>query len=1389
MTTKSQNPVSFSRLSRLGLGLGLKPSNPAPHRGHGSEKEQNEDEWYIPYSGPYEPPREPFRRQKERDSWGDPIYGEDDEDDTVLTSIELNKRYGAGYNSHFDGQFDGVTGRNVEEEEENVSRARQRQRTQSGVSGRTVSSGTVDPTRTSMATQRRSTVSSSMRPPVSSYINLDAAGGVGESPIPLIHHRGSSKEHHRTSIAGLFSLGGQGRNKHVSERGTSGLFARKNSRSGRPLSGIAAGVGHTSVSHRRSSSSGSTPRIPRKANTHPYSGLQNGGAATNDEEDYYNSYYFSAAPPTPRLDTSITQPLQQHHSPSSSRARIEKTTSSPEPISPTAHPYAYAFPTSRANVGPQSAPLPLTHQSSTSSHHGHTHNVLEVAPRLTFTEPPQHQAHKPADASHSHFHLSHPLFRGVKQLKNSVSTPDLRLGTGLHSTMSSPSSGSRRITAKPPLPPRLRGKDRWLSAETWCDALLFPRPRLRIKQDGKYTGSGRIVSPPGSPVHRGFVQEDPAKAGQGMASRVLAHSRSLVDLGGKSSQSSVHGDGAIASRTVGTVPPVQTQDASAIPVIRTERPPRPKSFALDDLALPTPVPSLAQVLEDGQLLESQRKEWQAQATHSFQNKRTRTISRARSKSLTHKGRKPDEPPPSNIDFLAARACLGNQLLTPIIAAPDHTVTLGNSSSSDPSSRASHSHSNSLVKTLSKSSKAHSRTDSWSRSALRIAKTATCGLTGSDASFGTSSADNSTTSGGLEHALKRDGTRVIRLADPAQIPIDKGLSVEGTSSSPTPSGTGTTTSDARVGIALTTPPPMETSVDVDAMRLPAHPYAQGGLYSYSTFVPAPSSPEKKRESSSPTGHSSPHQHNISSEYGRAKNANVDAPPSLYKRPPPVANHPYAQHPPTRDSYISEERIIPHPREDSDVPPPAKMWAPWSPGVVREILPGDIQYSPFMSEKGDDSARNSRIINDMVGVGETLAYAVRPRASRDSGLGTSENHVVLDSSQQMAGTSSKRSYRQPVQYDATRPPYLSQASQKPSEPHSARTFASSPLLHSDTPLPDLPRNDFSQSVEILNVRTTSTSPESPSPPLSPHPIGNPDDLENFYDLFYKPKPPATHQFMEPSSVASSSTSLIGTHNRRGGSGLTSLARQLSEEFEHIALERDGSQYTRSSITDPLGSIARRPTDSTLEFVFEEASPPNDSTISAFQPSSAKIPEDVESSRASSPLEPDEDETELFRVGLVESVSTPPAVSSVHRTSFTGQLSFAQETHLRRRRESDTSPRSPQPRINSGLQPPSADPTRSSFTTTSTASRISGLSDFPAPPPRFHGHHMSLLSSYFEETISQREVRTSEDSTQHQITTSLDNVHRQSRRLTFGGDEDVEEIIATLSSHGHSLRSSSH
>ena len=139
------------------------------------------------------------------------------------------------------------------------------------------------------------------------------------------------------------------------------------------------------------------------------------------------------------------------------------------------------------------------------------------------------------------------------------------------------------------------------------------------------------------------------------------------------------------------------------------------------------------------------------------------------------------------------------------------------------------------------------------------------------------------------------------------------------------------------------------------------------------------------------------------------------------------------------------------------------------------------------------------------------------------------------------------------------------------------------------------------------------------------------------------------------------------------------------------------------------------------------------------------------------------EVYRVGIVESNSTPLATETDYRESLTGDMSYAHD-HLRHPPNTLLPQSASGSRVNSGLHPPS-NLTRSSFLTTSSVSRMSGLSDFPAPPK-----HMSLLSTFFDEALSQSHDRSSTP------TLPLDE---SNRRRSLGCTEDMEEFITALSS----------
>ncbi|KAE9396068.1 hypothetical protein BT96DRAFT_922410, partial [Gymnopus androsaceus JB14] len=838
--------------------------------------------------------------------------------------------------------------------------------------------------------------------------------------------------------------------------------------------------------------------------------------------------------------------------------------------------------------------------------------------------------------------------RSTHSLQNSISTPDLR-----HAARATP-------RAKPPLP---KGKDRWLSAETW--------PRFKVKQN-KDLASGRIVSPPGSPVLGYFANGNGPQPG--MASRVLAHSRSMIDLNAPP----VAGPSRLAPDYSLRVPPLPEKPLPS--PTSSNRPPRPKSWALDDLALPSPVPSLARVLEEGQILEHQRKKWQAQAVNSFQNHRARSLSRTRAKSLTNK--QPKAKDTSRMEFLAARGLLGNQDVIPVTVVKPRqrsdSQTESRGTTAGTSSR--HHHSSSLSKTLSRSSRTHSRNHSRSesigKSAAKIVKQTASALCAFD-DEGISPAEERPRD--IEGVLQTNSTKLIKLADPAQLYIESPLSSRnGHSVSPTPSGI----SESRMGIALTTPPMTEETLE--SIRMPAHPYAQGGL---SFYTPPYDLQSNARGGPYPSG----------SEQQQAVAKNQTLAPQSW--------HPYAKAgSSSRDSYQSEIKVVPRLRSDSNVPPPQKMWAQWSSGVVQEILPNEIQYSPYLPSTDDfqvrKQVRNSSPIYDTVGVGETLAWAAMQPYSRDSGIGTSEEHTPARVEQHDPELS-----RKPVQYDVTRPLYLQKA--VPTSPLQVAVSSSTPV-----PPATPPRNDSSG-----NQSSNSSPPISPPPPL-----GSVDDLANFHDLFYRPN--ISRNVSAKESIAPPEIPWDVNSSGQRGSGLSSIARQLSEELDesHGSLKHSISLRSQSSLSalrqnSATGKLrmrtswlSNRPFRFRIYFL---------TTIGII---------------------------DEFRLGHIESVTTPPAVSGENRVSFAGQMAFAmgeeaQQDHHDDESEDDEDEDaqllSAHP-THSSLQPPSSVPTRSSYMTTSDASRMSGLSDFPDPPPqRMTPAHMSLLSSYFDDTITEKEI----------------------------------------------------
>ncbi|KIJ62118.1 hypothetical protein HYDPIDRAFT_95007 [Hydnomerulius pinastri MD-312] len=315
--------------------------------------------------------------------------------------------------------------------------------------------------------------------------------------------------------------------------------------------------------------------------------------------------------------------------------------------------------------------------------------------------------------------------------------------------------------------------------------------------------------------------------------------------------------------------------------------------------------------------------------------------------------------------------------------------------------------------------------------------------------------------------------------------------------------------------------------------------------------------------------------------------------------------------------------------------------------------------------------------------------------------------------------------------------------------------------------------------------SASP--PMPEYSEHmamPVfDNPDDLDEFHDLFYKPPPRSSpgEGNKEPSVISKGIPSDV--RSSRSGSALTNLVRSLSEGISEL---RDHSRTPSDPMRHQTSESHADQTSSEgggnyvfLDLARSYASSPVPMESSAVRlpiqqedehgvQSSAGVPEDVMSSRASSVLEGTLEETENdtfgypIRHGLIEAVAPSPVHSPRRASTHLSILEGVEE-------QADVL--SPVASYTTS-QPHSADALRSSYmTSTSDNSRMSGLSDFPLPPahrPIPQPGHMSILQAYFEATPP-----SSESQGHDQLGSGSRSASLHSHRTTFGGSDDMEFI----------------
>ncbi|KAH9924070.1 uncharacterized protein B0H18DRAFT_1095185 [Fomitopsis serialis] len=972
-----------------------------------------------------------------------------------------------------------------------------------------------------------------------------------------------------------------------------------------------------------------------------------------------------------------------------------------------------------------------------------------------------------------------PTPRNRLTIRGSISTPNLR---------------NPQTTSQPrsPAPPTPKGKQRWLSPETWCDALILPRPRFAIRVDPG-GGSGRIVSPPDSPVqpntityYQSRAEKEPTTGSSHGLDRADSHEPLLAAQNTRPRASTVE---PIAGPSRVTVE--EQRQAVGFQAAKTE------SFALDDLALPSPAPLTD---EEGRQLEADREAWQAQATRSFQNKRARSMSRARAKTLRRT---------SAMDMLTQRTLLGNQSRPPTVNSQGFrtsedpgtaTFTSGGVGISTVTSHShgrtrSHAHSNSAGTATSSHGRTeesfmwtgsgaghHQRTPSLGKSALRLVKNTAstaagfCGFASAERVFegGRETDEKAGAPDMQDGAHRRQDTRVLRLQDQARRDAHQDNVVLVTPASPehgvaqtvhiglgglhglspVPSSSG----ESPIGIAISTPTPSDEQARQhyggrERLRLPAHPYAQGA-----TFPMRSSSPEPER--SEPRLSDTRHEQAAGDEGLERHRQPVLVHPYA---PFAQANHPYASASP---AWAIEEAPQASMQPAVTVDPPtdeggqmievqadttSSMFAEITPGHIREFQPEQLRYSPFImvhpvEQKADglsSGARShpyvaqSRRMSEW-GFADALTETLRDRGSVDSGLGTSESLDHLrntDRSGQRADTRPMPADLPPVPLEdpseRLRPGMRRREATRSSSNH---TLASSPM---DSVNPPSFRAQPTEERLTTNGQSSGSSPgmisHDSSPPLSPRSFNASDDLERFRDLFYQPPPrPETPEearldTFSPPTPSRQPSSGVST---RSVSGLTTLARQLADDIDELRqISRDSMDDSEAS---PMwgrrfGGLRGQPHP-------EASSPPLrfpiDRTASLAQPT-INVPEDVEeSSRASSIIQYasyEESDTGHMRVGSIEALSTPAALSSPQRSST--MLSFER-----------SSQNVAVPRIDStysSLGAPVSDAARSSYMTSGTGmSRMSGLSDFPVPPTDVTPEQLSVLNSYFDDSQSSQQ-----------------------------------------------------
>ncbi|EGO04021.1 hypothetical protein SERLA73DRAFT_175753 [Serpula lacrymans var. lacrymans S7.3] len=540
-------------------------------------------------------------------------------------------------------------------------------------------------------------------------------------------------------------------------------------------------------------------------------------------------------------------------------------------------------------------------------------------------------------------------------------------------------------------------------------------------------------------------------------------------------------------------------------------------------------------------------------------------------------------------------------------------------------------------------------------------------------------------------------------------------------------------------------------------MPGHPYAQRAVFTQ--YHNAPPVHEHATHSHKGSEYAGPHPSTLEAAF--PPNTATSDVSKRHRLPPRAAMpHPYAN--------FGQDPTTPRTGEDSQFPP----------SNAADI--SEYRDKAF-STNAHISLTNPEFSN--FGVGEALVYAVQKTASKGSGLGGSEERGIVNMERVRSRVAEPPS-KEVSDKGKGRELSLSVLHIDSGYPSGRPIFHSDEFPSSPTPLTNYRRTQMSSSMD--NMPEVASSFDDTLTRLILPALANGDDLDDFRDLFYKPRPRNVSR--TPTSDDPSKGIPSDVHSSRSGSGLTNLVRKLSEELEEL---KDVSSPSAGALdSESRGGREEQQSghpSTTQGFFFSDFSgSPSSSPVQADGPSpfrlpiqkdrvppgapDANIPEDVESSRASSILERANEENDTFgvpiRVGQIAAMATSPVSFSPHRVSSQLSIIGGEAAHTGPTSQTFT-PRSGR----NSLHPHSAEPLRSSYATSTTdLSRMSGLSDFPVPPAQVNltSAHMSILQGYFESV-----ARQSGDPTETRATSRIRSGHRDSHRTTFGGSEDMDII----------------